>query len=156
MTMATDAKRGCPTRRLANAAAAAGAPVYRWLYTHVYENDPFFAGFKASHTLEDPFIWGDFEPFGYTPTAAETALSALMSDYWANFVKDGDPNGPGLPVWPKYDATEHTLVLDNPVSIAPSYHAAQCALLDTIPEPWPLFPSGKAGKELPPPGLIKF
>ena len=29
-------------------------------------------------------------------------LSQTMSSYWANFVKNGDPNGPGLPEWKAY------------------------------------------------------
>lgn len=149
MTMATDAKRGCPTRRLANAVAAR-APVYRWLYTHVYENDPSLAQFKASHVLEDLFIWGDFERFGYTATAPETLLSRQIGDYWANFAKTGNPNGPGLPAWPQYDGTEPTLVLDNDISVTRGYHVNQCALLDTIPPPFSFFPSGQAL------GLIKF
>ncbi len=26
-----------------------------------------------------------------------------MSDYWVNFIKNGDPNGNGLTTWPAYD-----------------------------------------------------
>jgi para-nitrobenzyl esterase len=29
-------------------------------------------------------------------------LAELMSTYWANFVRNGNPNGKGLPVWDVY------------------------------------------------------
>ena len=31
-------------------------------------------------------------------------LSERMQNYWTNFAKVGDPNGTGLPQWPKYSA----------------------------------------------------
>jgi len=36
----------------------------------------------------------------YAWTAEDEQVSELMQCYYANFVKTGDPNGPGLPVWP--------------------------------------------------------
>jgi len=33
---------------------------------------------------------------------ADHELSEVMQGYFANFIKTGNPNGPGLPSWPAY------------------------------------------------------
>lgn len=35
--------------------------------------------------------------------AADRSLSDQMQLYWTNFAKTGDPNGPGVPLWPAFD-----------------------------------------------------
>ena len=36
-------------------------------------------------------------------TDSERRIAETMSPYWANFAKNGDPNGPGLAPWPAAD-----------------------------------------------------
>jgi len=151
IALRTDAVRGCATRKLANTVVAQ-APVWRWLYTHTYENDPFFAQFRASHVLEDPLLWGaDVFGFGYTFTLAEQVLSHRMTAYWTNFAKTGNPNGSGLPVWPPYNSvTEPSLTLDDQVGVVTDYHAQECQFVDMIvpfPAPWQ---RGHGPAQLPP------
>lgn len=56
----------------------------------------------SSHGSEVGFVFGNLDRPGMPPSAAERALSELMSSYWVNFAKSGNPNGPGLPPWPAF------------------------------------------------------
>lgn len=56
----------------------------------------------SSHGSEIGFVFGNLGRPESPPSAAERALSELMSNYWVNFAKNGNPNGPGLPPWPAF------------------------------------------------------
>ena len=42
--------------------------------------------------------------FAWTPD--DYKVSRAMQEYFANFIKTGDPNGPGLPAWPANNMNE--------------------------------------------------
>lgn len=55
----------------------------------------------AVHSGEIEYALGNLDgnPV-YAWTATDHHISRIMQGYWANFIKTGNPNGPGLPHWP--------------------------------------------------------
>ena len=56
----------------------------------------------AFHASEILYVFDNLDTAKLPWTDADRRLAALMSSYWTNFAKTGDPNGPGLPPWPAY------------------------------------------------------
>ena len=129
-----------PVRNVARAAAGPSRPpVWRYLYTHRYENDPTLNALRAFHTAELPVVFGNLQIVlgsPYNPSTVELAFSQQMMGYWSRLAKNGDPNGSGAVQWPRYDAsTDATLQLDDTPStlvVINGYHNQQCDYFSTL------------------------
>jgi para-nitrobenzyl esterase len=82
------------------------APVYRYEFD---DAPPLAADAKpgqvptAHHAAEIEFVFEMLSSKNLPWRAEDRRISDLMSSYWTNFAKTGDPNGPGLPQWPEYN-----------------------------------------------------
>jgi para-nitrobenzyl esterase len=77
------------------------ANVYRY---HFEEAPPVEGGPSrgAYHSADIEYVFQTLAWKKLPWTEADRRVSDQMSSYWTNFAKAGDPNGPGLPKWPRY------------------------------------------------------
>lgn len=92
------------------------------VFSYRFEKVPPFPGgsvyrsWRAGHFAELWYMFGHLDQQRWNWSRADVELSSRMIGYWTNFVKSGDPNGPGPPHWPVHrDAKGPLLVLDSVV-----------------------------------------
>jgi para-nitrobenzyl esterase len=96
------------------------SPVYFYYFK---QQPPFPKGsvheaWGASHFAELWYMFDHLNQDAWPWSAADRQLATLMSRYWTNFAKSGDPNGDGLPHWPSFDGEAKVLHLSDPVTVA--------------------------------------
>jgi para-nitrobenzyl esterase len=69
----------------------------------------------AFHCSELPFVFYNTDRSGHMTGGGPRprALAAKISDAWINFARKGDPNHPGLPAWPKFNAEQRATMIFN-------------------------------------------
>jgi para-nitrobenzyl esterase len=99
--MQTDYDFGFGAHRLAQATAAQSQPAYLYYFTYTGRGP--FAALGAFHSEELMFL-GDTYWKSWTSNAADNHLAEVISDYWTQFAKTGNPNQAYHPDWPAYTA----------------------------------------------------
>jgi para-nitrobenzyl esterase len=99
-----------PARFAASAFAANGSPayLYRFSYVPAAMREQLRAG--TPHGGEIGFVFGTLTARpGASLSPEDLAVSRLAQSYWVNFARTGDPNGAGLPTWPRHDPAKDVI-----------------------------------------------
>lgn len=118
--------------RWIDAQAATGhSPVYRYYFTHILP-PPADAG-GAYHSADIEFVFDNLANKQLKWRDEDLAVAKLMSAYWTNFAKTGDPNGEGLPQWPIYkgDDASQVMKIDTVSTAIPEEHRSRYLFLST-------------------------
>jgi para-nitrobenzyl esterase len=135
-------------RLFAERQTAIGKRAYWYFFTHEPPIEPGVRDLKATHAAEIPYVFNNLTaprtvPDLSSPRLAaaseqDRALAEMMSSYWVNFAKTGDPNGGKLPAWPVFksrDMPPHILgeITDCPAAdVLNAYDEPYARLLATL------------------------
>jgi para-nitrobenzyl esterase len=89
--------------------ATQGKPAYVYRFTRAAPgSDPIKVG--AFHSAELAYVFGTQASIARPWQTRDRELAEQLQLYWTNFARSGDPNGNGLPAWPRFEAANETIM----------------------------------------------
>jgi para-nitrobenzyl esterase len=118
----------CPSMTLAQAVARRGGKTWMYYFSRQRIGEQ-AATMGAYHGAELPYVFNTHD--NWLPTDADDhRLTQAMMTYWAQFVKNGDPNVHDLPAWPVYKKPGDSVqVLDADITHQMHSSQALCSVL---------------------------
>ena len=96
---------------------------YRFTGQPAYRTGHPLYGLGPTHGGELPYVFGQLDARAAHWTTGDRALATKVQHYWTNFAKTGDPNGVGLPHWPRFE-------YDRPMVMELGQNARAVAIMD--------------------------
>jgi para-nitrobenzyl esterase len=89
------------------------APIYVYYFKRRLPATADYVKYGAFHTGEVAYVMDNLKFLNRPWEPADHQLASLMSSYWVKFITNGNPNGNGLPAWPRYNTgTKQAMVFD--------------------------------------------
>jgi para-nitrobenzyl esterase len=85
-------------------------PTWVYEFSHVPTDKPDFPNYGAFHTSDVPYALHTLKLWNRPWQERDYTMETVMSSYWLNFVKTGNPNGNGLPEWKNYSKEEGVVI----------------------------------------------
>ena len=96
------------------------SPVYRYHLELAAPVSKYHPESFAFHSDDIEYVFGTLDTRqGAVWRPEDRMLSDQMMSYWTNFARTGDPNGPGLPEWPRYGKDDLLIHLDSTITSGP-------------------------------------
>ena len=87
----------------------------------------------APHGGEIGFVFGTLTALpGSALSPEDQAIFRMAQSYWVNFAKIADPNGAGLPTWPRHDPSKDLIFDFHPDGTAGAIPDVRKARLDVM------------------------
>jgi len=100
-------------------------------YVYYFDHKTARTPHGAQHASEIGYVFHNLGARGPAPQPEDIAVSDLMSAYWTNFAKTGNPNGPGLPEWPAFtESSQRVMYFDGQSGAQPVPNITQLKAMD--------------------------
>jgi para-nitrobenzyl esterase len=136
LKLSRDMYFGAQNFTFANIESSHGRPVYVYRFTRKVPGYGEYAKYGAFHGGEEFYSFDNLKFANRPWQNTDYELASIMSTYWVNFVKAGNPNGEGLPEWPIYETHLKKIIdLGNHTSATVLRDSATLEFLSSILNP---------------------